>query len=236
LNGQNITLFCLPFSGGNIYSYRKLETCLADFIKPVPLELPGHGRRLREPLLSNVHEMVDDIFRQIEASLTSPYAIYGHSMGTVTGYLLAHKIVNEQKPLPLHLFFSGHGTPAVRFQEEPIHLLPDDQFVQKVLKYGGIPKEVAAEKDLMALFIPIMKADFRALHEYTYQEAELLHIPLTAIIGTDEGISDEDVLAWQEVTSQDITIKKYTGDHFFIFEHLQEIGHLISQTLQPFTN
>ncbi len=232
MNTCNITLFCLPFSGGNIYSYRTLETYLADFIKPVPLELPGHGRRLKEPLLTDIHEIIDDIFRQINVSLTSPYAIYGHSMGTITGYLLTHKILKEQMSPPLHLFFSGHGAPALTFQEEPIHLLPNDRFVQKVLEYGGIPEEVATEKALMDLFGPIMKADFQSLYEYTYQKAELLDIPITVIIGMAEGIADEDILAWQEVTTRDITIKKFSGGHFFIFDHLRKIGHLMSQTLQ----
>ncbi len=226
-----VTLFCLPFSGGNTYSYRKIETHLATFITPRPLELPGHGRRMKEPLLTDAHDMAEDLFQQMKPSLSSPYAIYGHSMGTVLGYLVTRKILAEPLPPPVYLFMSGHGAPSVKSQEGDIHLLPDDQFLENVIAYGGIPREVAAEKELMALFVPMMKADFKALAEYTYTPAERFDIPITVMIGTDEDISREDAFAWQDLTRRVITVKEFSGGHFFMFDHAEEIARLISQTL-----
>jgi surfactin synthase thioesterase subunit len=64
----SIRLFCIPFAGGNIYSYRQLCRHLHKDIVPQPVELPGRGKRLKEPLLTNIAEMTDDILQQIGAT------------------------------------------------------------------------------------------------------------------------------------------------------------------------
>ena len=231
-HNYTMTLFCLPFSGGNIYSYQKLKSTLPDHIRFVPLELPGHGRRLREPLLRDLDKMVDDMFRQIRDNLDEPYAIYGHSLGAMLVYLVAQKITQTQLPLPEHLFVSGHPGPAIPNMSKNVHLLPRDEFVKRVMSYGGIPQEVAAHQDLMDLFVPVMHADFAALSAYTHTTTAKLDIPLTVMIGTEEGILDEEALAWQDVTTRDITLEQFPGNHFFIFDHPTEITQLLVDTLE----
>ncbi len=107
-NTQKITLYCLPYAGGHSLSYRDFQANVAENILIKPLELPGRGKRIKEPLLTNLETMVDDLFQQIQNELNDkPYAIYGHSMGTLLGYLLTKRILNAGKPAPLHLFVSG---------------------------------------------------------------------------------------------------------------------------------
>lgn len=134
--------------------------------------------------------------------------------------------------MPVHLFFSGRQGPSIESKEKDWHLLPRQRFIERVIAYGGIPQAVAAEKDLMALFVPIMQADFQALSEYQYEKALPLDIPITVMIGLDEGITYDEALTWQEVTTQSVTIHQFPGDHFFLFDHLPEIGAIISRTLE----
>ena len=42
-------LFCLPFSGASAYSYKPFADHAPSGLRLIPLELPGRGRRLREP-------------------------------------------------------------------------------------------------------------------------------------------------------------------------------------------
>lgn len=229
---QKIKLFCLPFSGGNSYSYRKLEHYKAAFINLIAFDLPGHGKRMKEPLLTDITEMAEDVIKQMKDSLSGPYAIYGHSMGATLGYVVSQKIVQQEMNPPLHLFVSGRQGPSVVNNEEILHILPKEEFIEKVLAYGGIPEMVAQEKDLMDLFVPIMRADFQAVETYTHKPAPPLNIPITAMIGLDEGITYEEALKWQEITTQKISLKQFSGGHFFIFDHLPEIGDILSQTLE----
>lgn len=231
---QQINLFCLPFSGGNAYSYREFSQYIADFVNIVAIDLPGHGKKMAEPLLTNIYNMADYIFHHMKADLNRPYGIYGHSMGTILGYLVSQKIVQKNLAHPLHLFFSGRHGPQGICKEKDWHLLPKEEFIENVMSYGGIPEEVAAEKDLMDLFVPIMRADFQAVSEYIYEDTAPLDIPVTVMIGLDEDITYEEALQWQEVTTHPLSVKQFPGNHFFIFDHWPEIGHVISQTLSVF--
>jgi surfactin synthase thioesterase subunit len=228
---QNIHLFCLPFAGGNTYSYREFKKSHADFINIVAIDLPGHGRRMGKPLLTNIDAMAEYVLHHIQDDLSEPYAIYGHSMGAIIAYVLSQKLRKKKLGMPIHLFVSGRQGPPVVSKEKDWHLLPKKEFIQKVMTYGGIPEEVAEEEDLMDLFVPILRADFQAVSDYKYEEAAPLDLPITVMIGLDEDITYEEALQWQNATTRKIAIKQFPGGHFFIFDHLPEIGNMISRTL-----
>lgn len=233
LSTKGINLFCLPFAGGSCYSYRGFAENTADFVNVIPIDLPGHGRYITQPLLTNILDMADNVFHQIRDSLDQPYAIYGHSMGTTLGYLLSKKILREGAPKPVHLFFSGRYSVTIESKEKHTHLLPRDEFVKRVMgKYGGIPKEVAMEKDLMDLFVPIIRADFQAVATYKYEKAEPLDIPIKVMIGMDDNATLEEAFKWQEVTTRKISVTQFSGGHFFIFDHVEDICRIISETLE----
>ncbi len=49
---KEIKLFCLPFAGGNRYSYREFTAKAPSFLKVIPLEYPGRGNRVHEELVA----------------------------------------------------------------------------------------------------------------------------------------------------------------------------------------
>ncbi|MBF0259917.1 MAG: thioesterase [Desulfamplus sp.] len=231
---KKVILYCLSFAGGSSYSYRDFAKHLDDNIEVVAIDLPGHGRKLREPLLTDLNIMTDYLLDQIRMDImSSPFAIYGHSMGATLGYMLCRKLIKEGLPRPKHLFFSSRQGPSVPIKDETkyLHLLPQDQFVKMAMEYGGIPREVAAEKELMDLFVPIMKADFQAVGQYVYEPDTPFDIPVTVLIGSNEKTTPYDAMKWQEVTSQKISMMQFLGGHFFIFDNLPEICEIISASL-----
>lgn len=233
---QQMNIFCLPFSGGTVYSYQKFKPYFPKSAAMIPLELPGHGRRLREPLLTDVQAMSADIFQQIrhksfDSAQDTPYALYGHSLGALLAYLVTLRIVQEDLPRPVHLFVSGHQGPAIPEKNRDLHLLPRKEFLRYLQQYGGIPDEVAAHAELMDLFIPLLKADFQAISTYHYLSADPLDLPVTVMFGSEENISKKKALAWQEVTTGEVQVREFPGQHFFIFEHAEAIVHLMLRTL-----
>lgn len=230
---QKINLFCIPFAGGSYYAYKNFENHVADFINVVPIDIPGRGRRWGKPLLTSMHDMAEDVYQQIKEKLDEPFAVYGHSMGSTVGYLLAEKLIREKKTaIPLHLFASGRQGPPVPTKEKDIYLLPEKEFIEKILAYGGTPREIAESKEMMELFVPIMRADFQAVSTYEYEKTEPLDIPISVLIGDNEKFTYEEAHTWQAVTKRNIFLKQFPGDHFFIFDHLPEIGSIISRTLE----
>lgn len=224
---SKINLFCLPFAGGSKYAYTEFQKLADNELNVIPIELPGRGNRYGEKLLIDVHEMTDDIFEQIKDNLKKPYAIYGHSMGTLLGYLLVHEIVKRGHKSPVQLFFTGRGDPSVKMDLPHRHSLPKEEFRNELKKLGGSPDEVLNNPELMNFFEPILRADFQAIETYEHEHKGHLNIPITVIIGTDEKTTYEEAKKWENVSTKEVEIQVFPGGHFFIFQHSQQIIDII---------
>ncbi|MBF0518955.1 MAG: thioesterase [Nitrospirae bacterium] len=225
------TLFCLPFAGGSSYSYRDVQAHIGDFIEISPLELQGRGRKYGTPLQTNIYDMADGLFIQMKDKINGRYAFWGHSMGGWLAYLLVKKLTQENKPLPEHLFISGCEAPSIENRRRDRHKLPKDDFISLLRKYDGCPDEVLQNDELMELFEPIIRADFKAVETYDYEPSAPINLPMTVMRGLNEEISYRDVLRWQDETVHKIKLLQFPGSHFFIYDHLPEIGRIITDTL-----
>jgi surfactin synthase thioesterase subunit len=234
MNKDKITLYCLPFAGGNAISYRDFQANVAAPIHITPIELPGRGKRIREPLLTDAQAIVEDVFQQIQHELKSgqPYGIFGHSMGALLGYLLTKRILSAELPAPLHLFFSGRRAPSVKDKRPNRHGLPKTEFINYIHELGGLPREILDNAELVDFFEPILRADFEAIETYVYSPTFPFNIPMTILHGLeDDEVTYAELQPWQLETRQSISIKPFSGGHFFIFDHLPQIGHFFSKTL-----
>ncbi|MBF0240948.1 MAG: thioesterase [Desulfamplus sp.] len=237
---KSITLICIPFAGGTSVAFRDVTKYLPSHITPNFIDFPGHGRRLQEPLVSDIHDLVSDIFHKLPTDENSQLIIWGHSMGGTIAYLLTRRLLRAGRQMPLHLFVSGSPAPSIPRKEKDVYKLPRHALVEKVKKYGGVVEEVLAEKDLMDMFLPILRADFQALETYEYTPIfPPLTVPITAMVGSGEHIKEEDILDWQKETTLPLIIKKLEGNHFFIFDHLELICQMVVNSLNnhnSFTN
>jgi surfactin synthase thioesterase subunit len=91
---RTLNLFCLPYAGGNKYSYREFKAKAPSFLNLVTLEYPGRGARMGEPLSTDISQIVNGLYDQIGNLLDKEeYAFYGHSMGGLVAYLLTLKVI-----------------------------------------------------------------------------------------------------------------------------------------------
>lgn len=231
-NDRRINLIFLPFAGASFYAYRNFEKYLPGFIRPVTVDLPGRGNRMKEPALTDIHDMARDIFHQVSDSLQTPYALYGHSMGASLAYLLALLLAKKENiPQPLHLFSSGSTGPD-RSVDRALHTLPRDEFIAAVLGFGGMPEEVLKYDELLDFFIPILRTDFQATHALPDNPTEIIDIPLTALFGNEDKLTKGKEIKWEKLTRREFKQRQFPGNHFFIFDHLQEICKIITDTLE----
>ncbi|MFH6996194.1 thioesterase II family protein [Flavobacterium sp. FlaQc-48] len=234
---MNNKVIALPFAGGNKYSFNSIEKHVPKKLDWITLELPGRGSRFKENLLDEVDNMVDDLLNQIMLHIQEGnYIIYGHSMGTLLGYELTKRIIKNKLPIPMALFFTGRGGPGfTRFNNKKSGL-PSPLFWEEVSKIGGLPKEILECKELLDLYYPIMKSDFKAIEDYEYLPMEVpFTFPIHIFMGKDEiGIGNEKtslsgMKAWENETSDTCTFELLDGDHFFILKHAELIAKRISQ-------
>ncbi|MGR3218720.1 MAG: thioesterase II family protein [Candidatus Anammoxibacter sp.] len=233
---MKVDLITITFSGASAFSYRFLEKYLPGFINVISLELPGRGRRISEPFLTDVNSMVDDIFHQSRTSLSSHYALFGHSLGALLGYLLIKRILSEELPPPIHAFFSGKSGPSTETKETPIHSLKTPDFIKKLREYKGTPEEILNDKATMDFFEPVLRADFQAIETYVYSQTTPFDVPITLMTGNNDDITCAEALNWQQETSKKMSLIQFPGNHFFILEKPDEVCKTIAGTLEKYIN
>ncbi|WP_017496487.1 thioesterase II family protein [Flavobacterium sp. WG21] len=232
---EKIKLFCFPFAGGSKYSFNLYLEYASENIQLIPFDYPGRGARINEILLSNIDEIVEDVFKSIKGQLNEQYAFYGHSMGSLVAYLLIKKLIKHNLPLPFYLFVSGAGGPSV-LQPKERSTLPTDEFINELRTIGGSPESVLENSELIKFFEPILRTDFKSIETYSYEATTKFNIPISVIIGDQEGISIEEAKAWGRETSLEVDIEVLPGHHFFIYEHHEKLMSLINETLLASVN
>lgn len=225
-----INIFLLPFAGGNKYSYDAFKLLFPEQFKLIPLDFPGHGSRIREPLLSDLDLIASDIFVTVKREMTKPYVIYGHSMGAMVAYLLSHKVIENQGRPPLHLFVSGCHAPGHR-KETKIHTLGSAEFVAEIKSLGGVPDEIINDEKVFTFFEPILRNDFKAVETFQLSPRRALSVPITLFLGTDDAISIDDGLKWEGMTNEKFDLIMMNGNHFFIYEQPNLIADVIIKKL-----
>jgi len=230
---KKISLFCLPFAGGNKYSYREFVENAPAFLNVITLEYPGRSTRMKEPLPGNINELTDDLFNQVKQHVgNGTYAIYGHSLGGLMGYLLTKKLLENGMPMPTNLFITGTtGPSSLSRTEKKRHLLDQQDFIAEIRDLGGMPDEILNSEELLYFFEPILRSDFKVSENYIYEESAPLNIPFTVITGTEEEMDIEDIRLWQKETTHVVDFKRMPGKHFFILKHSFKIMEIISRKL-----
>ncbi|MGE5401203.1 MAG: thioesterase II family protein [Ignavibacteriales bacterium] len=214
-----IRLFCLPYAGGGAHIFRKWSDAFPGNIEVCPLELPGRGRRIAEPLINNMELLVEEIAGHLVSHLDKPFCFFGHSMGALISYELTRYLKKIHKVSPVHLFASAHPAPGVLKKEPVMHTLPDKEFIVKLEKMNGMPGEVLNNRELMEIMLPILRSDFRVCETYSPKENFLTDCPITVFGGlNDSSINQKDLIAWKNYTSSTNKLHMLPGDHFFLYQ------------------
>lgn len=222
-----VTLVAVAHAGASVTAYTPLAARLGDGVLFHGAELPGHGRRLREPLLTSVEAMALDVLAATRHLLPGPYAIFGHSMGALVAHGLALAIREAGLPPPRRLFVSGCSAPGRTRLPPGLATWESDAFWSFVSQYNGVPTEFMAYPELLEIFEPILRADFQAVTGYRPALAAPLDIPVTVFYGLEDSLTGEELSAWQAVTSLPLELLPFPGGHFYLLEQTGPLAERI---------
>ena len=220
-------LFTIPFAGGSGFSFKNFDRHLEDIFDIYHLELPGRGYRVTEELIDDIYQAKDDLFEQIRDKISDDYVVYGHSLGAILGYLLVLEIEERGLPKPSKLVVSGKRAPQNR-STVIRHNLPLDSFISSLKELGGMPEDFFEHRELFEFFEPILRADFKMAEEFNLKEIKKIDSKISVLYGIDDSYSIEEALDWKYFSKKSIDFYKFSGNHFFIFNHLKEICNIIA--------
>jgi medium-chain acyl-[acyl-carrier-protein] hydrolase len=227
-------LFLFPYAGGAAASYNGYRQYIDPTIEFRAIELAARGRRMRESNYDSIDDAVDDVFKIIKDELTqTPYTLYGHSMGSMIAFELAYRIRDNHLPMPIHIILSGRAAPHIsREGKRTLHHLSDEEFKKQLLEMGGTPKEFFDHPELLEVFLPLLKGDFRLTETYIHGKKDApLAVDLTVLSGKDDEDTTEEVEAFRIHTSKTCDIHYFEGGHFFIHEEPQKVVNIINAAI-----
>ncbi len=227
-----LRLFCLPYAGGGSVTFYHWPKELPPTIEVCTVKLPGRENRITESPFVRMTPLVQALSEGLAPHLDRPYALFGHSLGGLVGYELAHELQRQQRPTPQHLIVSASRAPHLPSRRSPIHNLPTAAFIERLRDYAGTPEQVLNNSALMELLMPVLRADFAISETYTQAMKTPVACPITAFCGSqDDVVYPEDMQAWAPYTLDTFALHTIAGNHFFINHARSELIAHICQTL-----
>jgi len=225
-------LFCLPFAAGAASIYRDWQSLLPSSIHVVPVLLPGREARSTEPPYTECSALVAALATVLAPVVRRPYVLFGHSMGALIAFELARTFRRHGVAAPNRLIVSGCRAPHLPDPDAPIAALSSERFLAEVTKLNGIPPEVVENREFIAFMLPLLRADFHLCETYRYVAEEPLDCPISAFAGVhDTKATEEQVRSWVGHTTDEFSLRKMVGDHFFVRSAKLQIVEAIAEDI-----
>lgn len=186
-------------------------------VEVCPVQLPGRATRLMEPAFSRLPPLIDALAEALLPLLDKPFALFGHSLGSLVSFELARQLQANHQARPVRLFVSAGPAPQIPHRGPPIHRLPEREFSAELLRLNGTPEELLNHKELMDIVLPSLRADFALYESYRYSSGPPLNCPISTYGGlSDRKVNHSDLEAWRDQTAVSFSIRMFPGDHFFL--------------------
>ena len=219
-----IPLVCLPFAGAGVSFFYPWNEKAGKEIEIVAIQLPGREWRVDEEPYRDVNTAVDDLFPDIAGELGSgPVMLFGHSLGAVLAYELAHRFVTAPGFDVVRLIVSGSPGPWTRRARRATGL-PDGEFLDRVSEFAQYSAATMQDPEVRTLVLPTLRADVQMHEEYVSGRGGPLAAPITSLRGRDDGLVTADHAAeWSKATSLEFDLKELPGSHMYITQGADDI-------------
>jgi len=203
-------------------------------IEVCAVQLPGRQNRLSEPPVDQWLPLLDALDKALAPYLDLPFAVFGHSVGGLIGFEWSRRAYRERRLRPVCLFASACAAPHLARGDDPVHELPDEEFIARLQELGGLPEELMADPEMRAMLLPIMRADCKLSDTYPFKPAEALASPIFALGGEDDASVPRDrIEPWREHTAGTFALESVPGGHFFILEQPSPAVEIVRARLEP---
>jgi medium-chain acyl-[acyl-carrier-protein] hydrolase len=232
----NLRLFCFPYAGGGSLIFRSWGMTLPKWIEVCPVELPGRGRLLHQPAITQMEQLVCAVASSLSTFLDRPFAFFGHSLGAFIAFELARQVRSRYQKEPVYLFVSGNKAPDLPSTRPVTYNLPEAEFRAELARLNGTSPEILENPEAMSLVTPLLRADFEIIETYVYQDGSPLSCPIRAFGGLqDMDATMDDMSEWAHHTTSSFSLSMLPGDHFFLRKSEQQLLSVLAADLEWIT-
>lgn len=227
-------LICFSPAGTGAASFRGWSELAPPWLEVCTVQLPGRETRLREAPIGGLDQLVPQLAAAIRPALDRPFAVYGHSLGSIVAFETMRLLRREGGPLPCAFFAGASRPPQLPWPDPPVRDLPDRALLEEVnRRYDSVPAVVMAEAELCALLTPALRVDMSLIETYRYQPEMPFEFPIVAFGGNaDRKVGSADLAKWQEQTLGAFELRHFVDGHLFLVPRRQELMAAITAVLE----
>jgi surfactin synthase thioesterase subunit len=218
-------LLCLPFAGSGAGFFRPWTGRPSGVVRVEPVQLPGREELFGIPMRTDAGRVVAGLLPGVldRTRGCGEVALFGHSMGAVLAYELAHALAAARPGSVAHLFVSGSPGPWTPRSRRATGL-PDREFLERVREFAGYDHAAMSNPELRELLLPALRADV-ALHEFYVPGTERpLDAPITSFRGAgDRLVSAAQAAEWRDATTRECEVVELSGGHMYLADSADEL-------------
>ncbi|HKO17810.1 MAG TPA: alpha/beta fold hydrolase, partial [Acidobacteriaceae bacterium] len=248
-------LFCFPYAGGGLVSFRAWPQLLGDAVEVVAVEPPGRGTRIGEAPIDKLEVFVARLLPEILQWLDRPSAFFGHCLGGLTMFATLCSLPEDHARFIKHLFTCGVRPPHLlkrrrAFEDDVAYNMmlhqnfdprqppyaQADEIFEDIIRQFDTPAadRMLQIERLKRILLPTIRAEFAMAYNYQHRPIKPFSLPITSFVGdADPWVSEQDSAAWRELTQGPFTNHMRKGSHFLMADDSEYIlnviaGHFVS--------
>ncbi|XP_071491503.1 phenolphthiocerol/phthiocerol polyketide synthase subunit C-like [Diadema antillarum] len=255
LDSPSAQLICFPSVAGGPTMFLPWKKKLASQnIQMITIQLPGWERREQEKPLQSLQDIVTKIAEALMPTLIrGHFAFFGHSVGALIAFELAHHLRENYNISPAHLFLSAWYPPTMAYPR-PDDLKENELLYRKMQQiinnHADSPKVPTSNGhsfqfslfepstmnnvNLRTSLIPSIKAAVFICKKYRYAHKDKLLGNLTVFGGKDDSFIRPSVLDdWKKEVSPRANFVKVTfpGQHMYILSASKHVLKCVMREL-----
>jgi surfactin synthase thioesterase subunit/acyl carrier protein len=249
-------LFCFPFAGGGLVSFRSWPRLLDHSVEMVAVEPPGRGTRINEAAIDDLDAFVERLLPEMTDWLDRPSAFFGHCVGGLTMVATLRALPEASERFIKYVFACGVKPPHLlkrrgAFEDNlafemmlhrdfdsrmPPYAQTDEIFADIIRRFDtpGSDRFLATPK-LRQVLLPTIRAEFGMAYNYSYRPGAPFSFPIASFVGdADPWVSAKDSAAWGELTRGRFTNHLRKGSHFLMADDREYILQTINKEFANF--
>ncbi|SDE02170.1 thioesterase II family protein [Streptomyces prasinopilosus] len=220
----------LPHAGGAASFYAPFAGWFPEGYDVTAVQYPGRQERFGEPFVTTVEGLADRLVPSLRrwAAQPVPLVLFGHSMGASVAFESVLRLGRDRLTEHCRLVVSGRTAPSVP-RESPV---PDSdrEILDHLAALGGTDPEIVRDPDLMDLFLPVLRNDYRAIARYRADPGAVVDTPVLCLTGDrDPQVAPEGAAAWKNHTTAGFRLETLPGDHFFLTDDPGTVVRLVTE-------
>jgi surfactin synthase thioesterase subunit len=224
------TVLCVPFAGAGASVFRPWVPLCEDRFDLAAVQLPGREQRFAEEPYQDVAVAVDGLMPEVleRVSGGGPVVLFGHSLGAVLSYEIAHRLAATDGVDLAALVVSGSPGPWTR-RENGASGLDDDEFLERVREFAGYRHEALEDPEMRELLLPSLRADVEMHESYVALSDTPLPVPVTSVRGaTDTLVSSEQAMEWSKATGKEFDLVEVEGGHMYLVDNTEALIRVLA--------